>query len=79
MPLSGSTYPGGLPLEWFVLKEVLDHIKKPVHFFDITTLSQLRKDGHPSNYTIFGGVDCKHWCIGGVQDTWNQILYQVIK
>ncbi|XP_062118221.1 protein trichome birefringence-like 38 [Humulus lupulus] len=78
-PISGPVYPAGLPSEWFILKDILDNIKKPVHFFDITTLSQLRKDGHPSSYNDFGGVDCKHWCIGGVQDTWNQLLYQVIK
>ncbi|PON51190.1 Trichome birefringence-like family [Trema orientale] len=74
-PISGSIYPGGLPRAWFVLKDVLNQIKKPVHFLDITTLSQLRKDGHPSKYNVFGGMDCTHWCLAGVQDTWSQLLY----
>ncbi|KAI3450182.1 hypothetical protein Pfo_006847 [Paulownia fortunei] len=77
-PLSGSTYPGGVPLAAKVLKEVLStniSSSKPVHLLDITTLSQLRKDGHPSKYNGFRGMDCTHWCLAGVPDTWNQLLY----
>ncbi|PON51191.1 Trichome birefringence-like family [Trema orientale] len=74
-PLSGTIYPGGLPRPYYVLKDVLNQIEKPVHLLNITTLSQLRKDGHPSKYNAFRGMDCTHWCIAGVQDTWNQLLY----
>ncbi|CAI9764682.1 unnamed protein product [Fraxinus pennsylvanica] len=74
-PLNGSTYPSGLPLASKVLKEVLSSIKKPVYLLDITTLSQLRKDGHPSMYNGFKGMDCTHWCVAGVPDTWNHLLY----
>ncbi|GFQ06026.1 protein trichome birefringence-like 37 [Phtheirospermum japonicum] len=77
-PLEGSTYPGGVPLAAQVLKQVLSSnisASKPVHLLDITTLSQLRKDGHPSTYNGFRGMDCTHWCIAGVPDTWNQLLY----
>lgn len=79
-PLTGSTYPGGLPPAVGVLKSVLSTIKKPVTLLDITTLSLLRKDGHPSIYGLFGskGMDCSHWCLSGVPDTWNQILYNLI-
>jgi len=78
--LIGSTYPGGLPPAVGVLKSVLSTIKKPVTLLDITTLSLLRKDGHPSIYGLFGskGMDCSHWCLSGVPDTWNQILYNLI-
>ena len=74
-PVSGSIFPGGLPKASYVLNDVLKKIEKPVHLLDITTLSQLRKDGHPSKYNAFRGMDCTHWCIAGVQDTWNQLLY----
>ncbi|KAL3651746.1 hypothetical protein CASFOL_004748 [Castilleja foliolosa] len=75
-PLKGSTYPGGVPLAAQVLKQVLSsNISKAVHLLDITTLSQLRKDGHPSKYNGFRGMDCTHWCLAGVPDTWNQLLY----
>ncbi|XP_062118220.1 protein trichome birefringence-like 39 [Humulus lupulus] len=77
-PLNGSIYPGGSPRALSVLKDVLKQIKKPVHLLDITTLSQLRKDGHPSKYSALKGMDCTHWCIAGVQDTWNQLLYAAL-
>ncbi|KAK4592142.1 hypothetical protein RGQ29_016585 [Quercus rubra] len=74
-PLSGSTYPSGLPKPEYVVKDVLSTIKKPVHLLDITTLSQLRTDAHPSSYNVFKGMDCTHWCVAGLPDTWNQLLY----
>ncbi|XP_047178939.1 protein trichome birefringence-like 41 isoform X2 [Vigna umbellata] len=79
-PVPGSTYPGGLPPAVAVLKGVLRTIKTPVRLLDITTLSLLRKDGHPSIYGLGGptGMDCSHWCLPGVPDTWNEILYNLI-
>ncbi|CAN7001336.1 unnamed protein product [Brassica rapa subsp. trilocularis] len=76
-PLWGTSYPGGLPPEVGVLKRALGKITKPVTLLDITMLSLLRKDGHPSIYGIGGrtGNDCSHWCLSGVPDTWNEILY----
>ena len=61
-----------------VLKQVLSKMKKKVHLLDITALSKLRIDGHPGSYNTFGVIDCKHWCIAGVQDTWNQLLYAAL-
>lgn len=78
LPLNGSTYPGGLPRPSYVLEEVLQKIQKPVTLLNITTLSQLRKDGHPSSHNGFHGMDCTHWCVAGVVDTWNQLLYAEI-
>ena len=76
-PLSGSMYPAGMPSEAKILKEVLSQMSKPVQLLDITTLSQLRKDGHPSYYGNNGRKedDCSHWCLAGVPDTWNELLY----
>ncbi|KAH6824930.1 TRICHOME BIREFRINGENCE-LIKE 38 [Perilla frutescens var. hirtella] len=75
-PLNGSTYPAGEPLASKVLKSVISSkTSTPIHLLDITTLSQLRKDGHPSKYNALGGMDCTHWCLAGVPDTWNHLLY----
>ncbi|XP_072960864.1 protein trichome birefringence-like 38 [Typha angustifolia] len=78
-PLTGSTYPGGpLPAQ-SIVKSVLSSISKPVYLLDITLLSQLRKDAHPSAYSgDHAGMDCSHWCLGGLPDTWNQILYAAL-
>ncbi|KAM3358201.1 protein trichome birefringence-like 41 [Capsicum galapagoense] len=74
-PVKGSTYPSGLPIPVNIVKQVLKTMTKPVNLLDITKLSQLRKDGHPSIYNGLHGLDCTHWCIAGVPDTWNNILY----
>ncbi|XP_073128779.1 protein trichome birefringence-like 37 [Henckelia pumila] len=74
-PINGSTYPGGTPPAVKVLKKVLNTLRQPVYLLDVTTLSQLRKDGHPSKYSEHPGMDCSHWCLPGLPDTWNQLLY----
>ncbi|XP_042480528.1 protein trichome birefringence-like 43 [Macadamia integrifolia] len=79
-PVSGSRYPGGPHPAEIVVKKVLSRMVKPVCLLDVTLLSQLRKDGHPSVYG-YGGhldMDCSHWCLAGVPDTWNQILYAAV-
>lgn len=69
---------------------VTKHMTKvPVHFLNITTLSEYRKDAHTSVHTIRQGkmltpdqqadpetyADCIHWCLPGLPDTWNEFLY----
>ncbi|KAL8172377.1 hypothetical protein V2J09_024181 [Rumex salicifolius] len=71
-----------------VIGEVLSKTKAPVSFLNITQLSNYRKDAHtsihkkqwnpltpeqvanPASY-----ADCTHWCLPGLQDTWNELLY----
>ncbi|KAJ0102102.1 hypothetical protein Patl1_04938 [Pistacia atlantica] len=79
-PIKGSTYPAGPPQAAAIVKEVLSKMSTPVRLLDVTTLSQLRKDGHPSVYGLDGkkGNDCSHWCLAGVPDTWNEILYAIL-
>ncbi|GMJ14493.1 TRICHOME BIREFRINGENCE-LIKE 38 [Hibiscus trionum] len=77
-PFNGSVYPVGLPEAAYVVKEVISGIKKPVHLLDITALSQLRKDAHPSFYNGFRAMDCTHWCVAGLTDTWNELLYAAL-
>ncbi|KAK6928846.1 Trichome birefringence-like, N-terminal domain [Dillenia turbinata] len=74
-PVSGSTYPAGLPTDADTIEEVLRSVSKPVHLLNITVLSQLRKDAHPGSYNGNKGMDCCHWCLPGLPDTWNQLLY----
>ncbi|GAB2291602.1 Protein trichome birefringence-like 16, variant 2 [Dionaea muscipula] len=49
-----------------------------VKLLDITALSQLRDEGHISKYSIRpspGMQDCLHWCLPGIPDTWNEIVF----
>ncbi|CAL0335167.1 unnamed protein product [Lupinus luteus] len=77
-PIKESTYRIGLPQASYVLQDVLKTVTKPVHLLNITALSQLRKDAHPSSYNAFKGMDCTHWCVAGVTDTWNELLYTAV-
>ncbi|KAL9429551.1 hypothetical protein AB3S75_031372 [Citrus x aurantiifolia] len=81
-PVIGSSYPGGKHKAEIVLEKVINKMSKleAVNLLNITTLSQLRKDGHPSFYGIGGHSipDCSHWCLPGVPDTWNHLLYATI-
>lgn len=76
-PVEGGAFGGERPPGDAAVRSVLSNMKKPVAFLDILLQTQLRKDGHPSVY-VSGGVDCSHWCIAGVADTWNQLLYTIL-
>ncbi|WOK91373.1 protein trichome birefringence-like 38 [Canna indica] len=78
-PISGSTYPGGSVPAQGIVNSVLGSMSKPAYLLDITLLSQLRRDAHPSAYSgDHSGIDCSHWCLAGLPDTWNQILYAAL-
>ncbi|PKA67114.1 hypothetical protein AXF42_Ash004606 [Apostasia shenzhenica] len=60
----------------------------PVTVLNITQLSNYRKDAHTSIYKKQWSkptpeqiadpktyADCVHWCLPGLQDTWNELLY----
>ncbi|GJN38538.1 hypothetical protein PR202_gb27591 [Eleusine coracana subsp. coracana] len=58
-----------------VVQEVIGAMSTPVSLLDITELSQLRIDAHPSVCEPGRtAADCTHWCIAGVPDAWNQIM-----
>lgn len=45
------------------------------HYFDIITLSYFRVGAHPNKMILKSRQDCVHWCLPGVADTWNEILF----
>ncbi|KAG9159117.1 hypothetical protein Leryth_017568 [Lithospermum erythrorhizon] len=62
-----------------IVKE-MEAEEKSVRFLNITYLAELRNDGHPSKYREPGTPanaphDCSHWCLPGVPDTWNELVY----
>ncbi|KAJ3676088.1 hypothetical protein LUZ60_003500 [Juncus effusus] len=72
-----------------VITELLhQHEEIPVTFLNITQLSSYRKDAHTSIYKKqwnpltpeqlakpVSYADCVHWCLPGLQDTWNELLF----
>ncbi|KAM7501788.1 hypothetical protein LguiB_000692 [Lonicera macranthoides] len=89
VPASGTTYPGVYTdPQYKVLQRVISDMNNPAYFLDITMLSALRKDAHPS---IYGSnwtpaqkanpdhyADCSHWCLPGLPDIWNQLFYAAL-
>ncbi|XP_025644554.2 protein trichome birefringence-like 16 [Arachis hypogaea] len=53
-----------------------------VKLLDITALSQLRDEAHLSRFRMTPNPaavqDCLHWCLPGVPDTWNELLFAQI-
>ncbi|KAL7146760.1 hypothetical protein ABFS83_06G063400 [Erythranthe nasuta] len=71
-----------------VIGQVFGNSKVPITFLNITQLSSYRKDAHTSIYkkqwtpltdeqlaNPVSYADCVHWCLPGLQDTWNELLY----
>lgn len=61
-------------------------MKTPVFYLNITRITDYRKDAHPSIYrkqylteeerrSPLRYQDCSHWCLPGVPDTWNELVY----
>ncbi|OIT03561.1 PREDICTED: protein trichome birefringence-like 33 isoform X1 [Nicotiana attenuata] len=71
-----------------VIREVFSKSEVPITFLNITQLSSYRKDAHTSIYkkqwnpltpeqvaNPVSYADCTHWCLPGLQDTWNELLF----
>ncbi|KAI3848100.1 hypothetical protein MKX03_035769 [Papaver bracteatum] len=74
------------PTKMKVVENVLQKMKTPVIYMNISRLTDYRKDGHPSIYrteykteeervAALHSQDCSHWCLPGVPDVWNQLMY----
>ncbi|XP_020691862.1 protein trichome birefringence-like 36 [Dendrobium catenatum] len=86
-PLVYLSYSPEAPGQLTVLRGVLNKMSFPVYLIDVAKMSALRRDGHPSLYTKSHvnqgrmdspaelGLDCSHWCLPGVPDSWNEMLY----
>ncbi|KAI3799952.1 hypothetical protein L1987_35258 [Smallanthus sonchifolius] len=91
-PILNMSMPLNVGTDWRLFRvatDVIQSMKLPVHFLNITSLSEYRKDAHTSVYTIRQGkmlteeqqadpntyADCIHWCLPGLPDTWNEFLY----
>ncbi|XWS30009.1 hypothetical protein CRYUN_Cryun24cG0081400 [Craigia yunnanensis] len=72
-----------------IVEKTVQGMRTPVKYLNITKLSAYRSDAHSSIYGTKQGkllvatkqqrpamvADCSHWCLPGVPDTWNHLLY----
>ncbi|KAL5550742.1 hypothetical protein UlMin_000918 [Ulmus minor] len=85
---------GSDPKMMRVVEKALEELSRRglnVKMLNITQLSEYRKEGHPSIYrkqwepltenqisNPSSYADCVHWCLPGVPDVWNELLYAYI-
>ncbi|KAJ1284304.1 hypothetical protein BS78_03G194100 [Paspalum vaginatum] len=89
-PISNGTIAPWFPKDLVTIVERnIKSMRTPVTYLNITQLSEVRIDAHPSVYTItregkplnttqrqqpLTYADCSHWCLPGLPDTWNVLL-----
>ncbi|XP_076919494.1 protein trichome birefringence-like 10 [Bidens hawaiensis] len=92
LPILGSN-PQQSSLNWpqyQIFKDVISNQStnstKSMNILNTTFMSSMRKDELPSLYYLGPKLspaavrrqDCSHWCLPGVPDAWNEILYALI-
>lgn len=51
----------------------------PVTVLHVTRMGSFRSDGHVGTWSDNPSVpDCSHWCLPGVPDMWNEILFSYL-
>ncbi|KAI3856802.1 hypothetical protein MKX03_014120 [Papaver bracteatum] len=83
--MSNETYVPSFPIQVKILENTLRKMKTPVIYLNVSKLTYYRADAHPSAYAknltaeervaAMNFQDCSHWCLPGVPDTWNELLY----
>ncbi|KAK2644909.1 hypothetical protein Ddye_020104 [Dipteronia dyeriana] len=90
-PITNESSIASYPWMMGILESVIAEMKTPVFYLNITKMTDYRQDGHPSIYRqqqpglgiqrspgMMMIQDCSHWCLPGVPDFWNQLLYAVL-
>ncbi|VFQ63026.1 unnamed protein product [Cuscuta campestris] len=83
-PVFSGTILDSYPLKMKIVEDVIKEMQTQVVLLNVTRLTNFRKDAHPSIYgkMVTKGEkvstkrqDCSHWCLPGVPDTWNELIY----
>ncbi|KAL4586940.1 hypothetical protein LXL04_011588 [Taraxacum kok-saghyz] len=85
-PIFNTSHLTKYPTKMKAFENVFKQMKTPIVYLNISRLTDYRKDGHPSIYRMLyksieeqnaavHSQDCSHWCLPGVPDTWNELLY----
>ena len=84
-PIKNEAYLRPYPPKMSILEDVIKGMSKPVSYMNVTRMTDYRKDAHPSIYRKSNMTkeetppdhiqDCSHWCLPGLPDSWNELLY----
>lgn len=62
-----------------IIKRVVKNMSVPVDTMYVTPMGSYRSDAHVGTWSDNPTVpDCSHWCLPGVPDAWNQILFSYL-
>ncbi|KAG8370717.1 hypothetical protein BUALT_Bualt13G0012300 [Buddleja alternifolia] len=82
--LNTSTVPSETYTEFKTVMNVLSQhpTAGSIDLLNVTRMTSQRKDGHPSVYYLaplapLHRQDCSHWCLPGVPDSWNELLFAI--
>ncbi|MQM04628.1 hypothetical protein Taro_037432 [Colocasia esculenta] len=86
-PITNSAFLDTYPPKMKIVEEVIRDMHFPVILLNVSRLTNFRKDGHPSVYMVNQTEgrkvsrrkqDCSHWCLPGVPDAWNELIYATL-
>ncbi|XAR62405.1 hypothetical protein NMG60_11017148 [Bertholletia excelsa] len=89
--IKNAIYLSDYPQKMRVLEDVMKGMKTAVLYLNVRRMADYRKNVHPSIYrkqklteeerqSTLQCQDCSHWCLPGVPDMWNELLYfQLLK
>ncbi|KAJ0986167.1 hypothetical protein J5N97_004523 [Dioscorea zingiberensis] len=93
-PITNETYIQLFPRSMVnIVERTIQKMRTPVKYLNITRLSEYRRDAHTMVYTSRQGklltpdqqmrpesfADCSHWCLPGLPDTWNVLIYEILR
>ncbi|MBA0870283.1 hypothetical protein Goshw_010327 [Gossypium schwendimanii] len=85
-PITNGKYLKKYPSKMRIFESVINGMTNPVLYLNVSRMTGFRKDAHPSVYRKQNLTeeektsptriqDCSHWCLPGVPDTWNELVY----
>ncbi|KAM0854158.1 hypothetical protein ACQ4PT_050611 [Festuca glaucescens] len=62
-----------------ILADVVASMKVPVNVLNVTLMGAFRTDAHVGAWSYPPTIlDCSHWCLPGVPDAWNELVFSYL-
>ncbi|KAJ1704605.1 hypothetical protein LUZ63_004384 [Rhynchospora breviuscula] len=62
-----------------IIASVVSTMQAPVTVLNVTSMGAFRSDAHIGTYSHpLTVLDCSHWCLPGVPDAWNEIVFSYL-
>ncbi|WOK94602.1 hypothetical protein Cni_G03307 [Canna indica] len=62
-----------------IIAEVVERMSVPVTALNVTSMGAFRSDAHVGSWSHPPTIlDCSHWCLPGLPDAWNEIVFSYL-